>query len=216
MREVNSPYYPAYLKVKDKKCVVIGGGEVALRKVKSLLEHGAYVEVISPEISNELNELVEKGLVTLKGRRFQPGDLKGAFIAVAATDNNQVNMQAATEAREQSVPVNVVDDPEHSDFIVPSTINRGDVVIAISTGGKSPALARKIRTRIEQDIGEEFAALALLIEDVRTELKERKITVDGDSWQRALELDKLFSMLKQGERQKAREALLKNLDSRRE
>ncbi|HUU08288.1 MAG TPA: hypothetical protein VMW61_02065, partial [Dehalococcoidales bacterium] len=109
------------------------------------------------------------------------------------------------------VLVNVVDDAQNSDFIVPSCLRRGDVTIAVATAGRSPALARKIRTRLEKDFGEEYAALAQLIDEVRAEVKKRGITVGGDDWQEALDLDELTKLLRKGEREKARALILSRL-----
>ncbi len=207
-------YYPIFLNISGKRCVVVGGGQVALRKVRALLEHGASVEVISPDSCPELGQLAESGEIRVLNRECQAGDLKDAFIAIAATDNSDVNLQVVKEARSKAVLVNVVDDAENSDFIVPSYIRRGDVVIAISTAGRSPALARKIRTRLENDFGEEYASLALLVDEVRTEVKRQGIKVDGDTWQEALDLDLLTDLLRRGDNEKARAILLSNLKAR--
>ncbi len=204
-------YYPIYLNIRGKKCVVVGGGQVALRKVRALLEHGANVEVISPDLYSELGRLVESGEIRVLNREYQTGDLKGAFIGIAATDNNELNRQIVEEARRNAVLVNVVDDAEKSDFIVPSYLRRGDVAIAISTNGRSPALARKIRTRLEKDFGDEYAALALLVDEVRAEIKQEGIKVEGDGWQEALDLDLLIGLLRNGDRERARAVLLSNL-----
>jgi siroheme synthase-like protein len=206
-----SSYYPVALNVEGRKCVVVGGGQVSLRKVITLLEHGADVDVVSPELCTELSGLVKDGKIAARNRGFQSGDLKGSFIAVAATDDNRINEQVAKEAKASGIPVNIVDDPAGSDFIVPSSLSRGDVVIAVSTGGKSPALARKIRSKLEQDIREEYASLVELIDEVRTELKQKGLSIDSDSWQKALDLDVLIGMLKGGDRDKAKAVLLNNL-----
>lgn len=205
------PYYPAFLNIRGRKCVVAGGGPVALRKAKVLLEHGADVTVLSPELCSELTALAEGGRIRLLRRHYQMGDLQGAFMAIAATDDSRVNQQVTEEARRGGVLVNVVDDAESSDFIVPSLVRRGDITIAISTAGKSPALARKIRARLEKDFGKEFASLALLIDEVRTEVKQQGIEVNGDGWQEALDLDLLLDLLKKGNRGRAKAILLRNL-----
>ena len=205
------PYYPVFMNVKGKKCVVIGGGQVALRKVRILLEHGADVEVISPDLYPELAELAERGEIRALTREYQAGDLENAFVAIAAINNNEINQRVAVEARRRAVLVNVVDDAEKSDFIVPSYLRRGDVAIAVSTGGKSPALARKIRSRLEKEIGDEYALLASLISEVRIEVKQRKIKLDSDGWQEALDLDLLLELLRKGEEGRAKATLLSNL-----
>jgi len=205
------PYYPVFMNVKGKKCVVIGGGQVALRKVRILLEHGADVEVISPDLYPELAELAERGEIRALTREYQAGDLENAFVAIAAINNNEINQRVVVEARRRAVLVNVVDDAEKSDFIVPSYLRRGDVAIAVSTGGKSPALARKIRSRLENELGNEYALLACLIGEARDEVRQRKIKIDSDSWQKALDLDLLLELLRKGEKGRAKATLLSNL-----
>lgn len=207
--KASSPsYYPVFLDIAGKRCVVIGGGQVALRKVQTLLEYGAKVEVISPELCPELDAVTE---IHVSRRHYQLGDLKGAFLAIVATDNYGINHQIAREARSQAVLVNVVDDAEYCDFILPSLVRRGDMTIAVSTAGRSPALARKLRTRLEQDFGEEYAVLVRLIDEVRRDLKQRGITVDSETWQDALELDLLTGLVKLGQIEKAREILSRHL-----
>lgn len=201
-------YYPMFLKIRGKKCVVVGGGQVALRKVRVLLEHGASVEVISPDPCPELNKLAESGEVKVLRRHYQAGDLQGALIAIATTDNSDINQQVAKEAKGKAVLVNVADDPENSDFIVPSYMRRGDMTIAVSTTGRSPALARKIRTRLEKELGDEYASLVRLIGEVRAEVKRQGIKVSGDDWQEAIDLDSMLGLLKRGDEKKAKAVLL--------
>ncbi len=204
-------YYPIFMNIGGKKCVVVGGGEVALRKVKTLLEHGASVKVISPDLCSKLGQLAESGEISVLQRSYRAGDLQDAVIAIVATDDSNTNLEVVKEAQRRAVLVNVVDDAESSDFIVPSCMRRGDVTIAISTAGRSPALARKIRTRLEKDFGDEYASLALLIDEVRAEVKRQGIEVDGNAWQEALDLDLLSDLLRRGDNEKAKATLLSNL-----
>ncbi len=213
-REQLPPYYPVFLKIGGRRCVVVGGGQVALRKVTTLLEHRASVDVISPELCPGLIELAEDGQIRVFRRRYKAGDLQEAFIVITATDNSDINRQIAKEAKSKGVLVNVVDDAENSDFIVPSYVRRGDITIAVSTAGRSPALARKIRTRLEKDFGDEYASLAVLIDEARAEVKRQGIEVDGDAWQKALDLDLLSAMVRRGDREKAKDVLLRNLKTR--
>ncbi|MEE9366117.1 MAG: bifunctional precorrin-2 dehydrogenase/sirohydrochlorin ferrochelatase [Dehalococcoidales bacterium] len=216
MRKIDQvpAYYPVFLNIGGRKCVVVGGGQVALRKVKALLEHGADVKIISPDLCPELVQLAGSGEIHSLNREYHTGDLAGAFVAIAATDNIDINRQVVAEARSKAVLINVVDDAENSDFIVPSYLRRGQVTIAVSTAGKSPALARKIRSRLEKELGDEYALLALLINEVRSEVKREGITIDGDGWQEALDLDQLLGLLRRGEREKAKATLLSNLNFR--
>lgn len=207
----SSPYYPISLNVRGRKCVVIGGGQVALRKVRTLLEHGANVEVISPELCSGLGQLADKDSIHVLNRVYQEGDLTGAFITIAATDDSSVNQQVIGEARRKAVMINVVDDADNSDFIAPSYLQRGDITIAVSTAGRSPALARKIRTVLEKEFTDEYASLAQLVSEVRDQLKHQGIQVDGEGWQQALQLDSLIELLRQGETEKARSTLISNL-----
>lgn len=204
-------YYPLFLSISGRKCVVVGGGQVALHKVTTLLEHGAGVEVISPDFCAGLTQLAEKGKIAVVRREYRAGDLEGAVIAIAATDDRSTNLAVAKEARARAVLVNVVDDAGNSDFIAPAYVRRGDVTIAISTAGRSPALARKIRTKLEKDFGEEYASLAGLLGEVRSEVKRQGIKLDGDAWQEALDLDLLSELLSKEGKEKARAILLGNL-----
>lgn len=204
-------YYPVFLNISDKACVVIGGGQVALRKVQALIECGAAVKVISPDLCAELNQLAESGEIETQQRRYRDGDLKDAHIVIVATDDHDTNREVVKEANQRAVLVNVVDDAGNSNFIVPSSMRRGDVTIAVSTAGRSPALARKIRTRLEYYFGDEYASLALLLDDVRKEIKRRNIKVNGEVWQEALNLDLLNALIKNGKTREARDILLRNL-----
>ena len=207
-------YYPMFLNISGKRCVVVGGGRVALRKVRALLEHRASIEVISPDPCPELIELAEEGRIRTLRRHYQLGDLQKALIAIAATDNSDINQQVVKEAQGEAVLVNAVDDLENSDFIVPSYVRRGDMTIAVSTAGKSPALARKIRARLEKELGDEYASLVHLIGEVRAEVKRQGIKVSGDDWQEALDLDLMIDLLKRGDVEKAKAVLLDNLNIR--
>lgn len=216
MKKVNQglSYYPMFLNIGGKRCVVVGGGGVALRKVRALLEHGASVEVISPALCSELVELEKSERIRILHRHYQPGDLRRAFIAIAATDDSDINQQVVKEAQGKAVLVNAVDDPENSDFIVPSYVRRGGMTIAVSTTGRSPALARKIRARLEKELSDEYASLVNLIGEVRAEVKRQGIKVTSDDWQEALDLDLMIDLLKRGEVEKARAVLLDNLKAR--
>ena len=201
-------YYPVFLDIDGKKCVVVGGGQVALRKVTTLLDKGAKVEVISPELCPELAVNRE---ISISRRAYRDGDLNGAFIAVVATDNRETNHQIAREGRSRGVLVNVVDDAEYSDFILPALVHRGDITIAVSTAGKSPALARKLRIRLEKEFGEEYAVLVGIIEEIRRDIKLQGLNIDSETWQDALDLDLLTGLIKQGRTEKARETITRNL-----
>jgi glutamyl-tRNA reductase len=206
-----SSYYPIFLNLKGRRCVVVGGGSVAERKTGMLLEHQASVTVISPTLSIGLQHLAEQGAIQTIIRNYQTGDLEEAFLVIAATDDPCINTAIADQRRKQRALVNVVDDPEISDFIVPALVRRGDITIAVSTAGKSPALARKIRAELEKSFGAEYASLVRLVNEVRSELKRRGITVHGDDWQEVLDLDSLIEMIQAGRTDEVKAILLYDL-----
>jgi siroheme synthase-like protein len=191
---------------------VVGGGTVAWRKVKVLTEHGAEVRVISPELCPELRQMAAKGNIEALTREYEDGDLAGAFVVIAATDDTNINEQISKEAERRDQLVNVVDDAARSNFIVPSYLRRGDITIAVSTAGRSPALARKIRTELEEHFGDEYAALARLVKEVRTEFIDQGVTVSSQRWQQALDIDSLNEMLAAGKKKEARAVLLGRLE----
>ena len=209
-------YYPAFLNVKGKKCVVVGGGNVALRKVKILLSCGANITVVSPDIHPELIKLAERNAIRVFSRPYEPGDLKDAVIVIAATDGKQINRKVVHEGKEEGALVNVADDPGVSDFITPSFFRRGDLIIAISTGGRSPALARTIKTRLEQNFGKEYASLLSLIGEVRSRQKQKGIVVSPEAWQEALDLDLLTGLVRAGRQKEAKAVLMGKLEAQRE
>jgi precorrin-2 dehydrogenase/sirohydrochlorin ferrochelatase len=206
-----SSYYPVFLYLKGKRCIVVGGGSVAERKVEMLIEHQASVTVISPTLRRRLQYLADQGAIQTINRNYQTGDLKEAFLVIAATDDPSANAAVARQGRKQGALVNAVDDPKHSDFIVPSMVRRGDITIAISTSGKSPALARKLRTLLEAALPTEYASLVTLVSEARQELAQRRSSVDIDVWQRCLDIDILIEMIKKGQLKEARQKLVDDL-----
>ncbi|MDI6817510.1 MAG: bifunctional precorrin-2 dehydrogenase/sirohydrochlorin ferrochelatase [Actinomycetota bacterium] len=174
-------FYPLYVDLEGRKCVVVGGGEVAERKVASLLECGADVEVISPDSTPGLEELAREGRLKITRREYRRGDLSRATLAIVATDDNAVNTEVYREATDNQIPVNVVDVPELCSFIVPSTIRRGDLVISISTSGSCPALAKHIREELEETYRDEYGSFCDILRGFRARVidkyddpKERK------------------------------------------
>jgi siroheme synthase-like protein len=206
-----SSYYPVFLDLKGRRCLVVGGGSVAERKTRMLLEHNALVTVISPALNQGLQQLAEQGAIQVVPRNFKSNDLRGAFLAIAATDDPITNAAVSDKGRKQRILINVVDDPKVSDFIVPSIVRRGDITIAISTAGKSPALARKIRTELDAILPAQYARLLSLVSDVREELAQRQISVDSEKWQRSLKIDVLLEMIGKGQIDQARKKLIEDL-----
>ena len=209
--EAASPYYPILLNIQGKKCLVVGGGEVALRKVQMLVESGATVAVVSPTFCPELNQLVKDSAIRAIHRDYETEDLNDVFLAIAATDDIKINERIAAEARRTGILVNTVDKPDISDFIVPSYFRRGDIIVAVSTSGRSPALARKIRGEIERDLKAEYTQLAVIASEVRSELKQRGIFTSSDDWQEVLNLNSLIELIKRGKKKEAREIMLTRL-----
>ncbi|MBI3585385.1 MAG: bifunctional precorrin-2 dehydrogenase/sirohydrochlorin ferrochelatase [Nitrospinae bacterium] len=160
-------YYPAYLDIKDKRCLVVGGGAVAERKVNSLLKCGAKVSVVSPDLTKRLKELnSEREIKFLKGE-FKEKYLKDIFLVIGATDKSNVNFKVYESANKKNILVNIVDSPELCNFIVPSVVERGALTIAVSTGGKSPALSKKLRKELEDRYGFEYAKFLNLMGNLR-------------------------------------------------
>jgi len=211
MSDDSRSYYPVFLDVTGRNCIVVGGGLVALRKAKTLLEHGARVSIVAPSICTGLEELASHGELDTISRDYRKGDLGGAVLVIAATGDRAVNAIVAGDARESGILVNAVDDPENCDFIVPSCVRRGDLTVAISTGGRSPALARKIRTQLEDELATRYAPLASLAGEVREEVRRQGLDVGAEDWQRALNVDRLAGILQTSGPEEAKAALLDSL-----
>ncbi len=187
-------YYPVFLDIKDRVCVVVGGGSVAERKVLSLLRAGAFVKVISPELTKRLEKEKSKGRIKHIKRRYRKGDLKDAFLVIVATDSPEENKKIATE---KPALINVVDTPELCTFIVPSTVKRGPLTIAISTSGTSPALAKAIRKELEALYGKQFGAYLTKIKRLRAKaIKEIKDKKERERFLKSLASAKIIKTLR--------------------
>jgi siroheme synthase-like protein len=171
-------FYPVYLDLQNRRALVVGGGAVAQRKAESLLEAGARVTIVSPEATETLLEHSKAGRIVLHRRRFDLSDLDGVYIVISATDDVAVQAEVAAAAEARNIPVNTVDIPELCTFIVPAVVRRGSVTVAISTGGKSPALAAALRARMETILTDEVARTAYLLGAVRGEVHNRFKSVD--------------------------------------
>jgi precorrin-2 dehydrogenase/sirohydrochlorin ferrochelatase len=165
--------YPAVLKLEGRCCLVVGGGSVATRKTISLLECGAQVRLVSPELTKELQREVQRGKITHIKRIFEKVDLDGVYLVICATDNTELNSQIAEYCEALHIPVNVVDNPELSSFFVPSMIKRGPLCISITTGGNSPLFARRLRDELEKLIGPEYAEMVVSLGQVRRLIREQ-------------------------------------------
>ena len=176
-------YYPVYLNLTGKCCVILGGGTIAQGKIAALRDAGASITVISPEATEGIKRAAQRRDVTWLEREYEPGDLEGAFIAVAATNVWHVNRQIYEESEARGVLLNVVDDPDQCSFIAPSIVRRDPITLAISTGGASPALARKMREVLSEARVLQWAELAGVLAQARRVIKDQRTIIDPTRWQ---------------------------------
>lgn len=190
--------YPAILILDGRLGVVVGGGAVGARKARTLLDSGARVRIVDPEPDAAVRALARREDVEVRARAYEHGDLDGAAVAIASTDDPGVNHSVFNDATARGIPINVVDDPPRSTFIAPSIVRRGDLLIAISTGGTNPAMAVRIRERLEEEFGDEYAAYFALIR-----LLKATVEVSGSqaeraaAWYRVVDSD-VFDLVREG------------------
>lgn len=163
-------YYPVNLDIRNRKCLVVGGGAVGTRKVMTLLDCGAKVTVVSTDVAEKLQELSDSDIIKLEKRPFQVSDLDEMILVMGATDNQEINREIYSEAERLGILCNIADRPEDCNFILPAIVNRGDLIIAISTSGKSPAFAKKMRKDLEKEFGTEYAEFLKLMGEIRNKL----------------------------------------------
>ena len=208
--------YPINLDIKKRKCVVIGGGEVALRKVNSLLHCRAKVVVISPEVHPELQQLAKSKQIQINKRTYQAEVLKDAFLVIGATNDNKINRRIADDAKKRNMLVNIVDVPELCNFQVPASIRRGTLMLTVSTNGKAPALTKYLRKQLEEQFGLEYAEYLELLGEWRKEL--RKLVLNGKHREQILtaivESDILY-LLKRGLRKEAEQRIRQIIETKR-
>jgi precorrin-2 dehydrogenase/sirohydrochlorin ferrochelatase len=165
-------YYPIFLDVKDRACLVVGGGDVGVRKALGLERAGARVLVVSIQFASGL-QAMEKKRIQLECRAYEKSDLENIFLVFAATDNAHLNQMIQEDCKKENILCNIADAPDQSDFILPSIVERGDLLCAVSTSGSSPALAKKIRKDLESMFGPEYAVLLVLMGNIRKKLLEQ-------------------------------------------
>ena len=201
-------YYPVYVNLVGRKAVVIGGGHIAEGKVENLLTAEACVFVIAPKLTKALQRLRDELRITHIAREYQAGDLRGAFIAISATDDRATNARVWQEALARNILMNVVDDTPHCNFIAPSILRRGDLTIAISTSGKAPAVAVRLREQLEHTIGPEYAQFLTLAGQARAPLLAQTPDFEARKalWYRLVDSD-VFELLRQGDEAAARERI---------
>ena len=203
-------YYPVFLDLHKKRCVIIGGGALAESKIAKLLEAGAKITVVSPKINAGIKTLLKQGNVDWLDREYQTGDLAGAFLGIAATNVRPVNERIFQEAEKLGILLNVVDEPSQCTFIAPSIVNRGPVTVAISTGGASPALARKLRETLSDSPALEWADLAGVLSRARKQVKKQGAVIDPQRWQCCMTLE-LLAVVQDGREEEALSSLLAKL-----
>jgi precorrin-2 dehydrogenase len=202
------PPYPVNLQVGGRRCLVVGGGRVALDKVDGLLAAGAEVTVVAPEVDPEL----ESRPVTLERRPYRDGEVAGHRLVVVATGDPEVNAAVAADAEAAGIWVNAADDPEHCTFTLPARVRRGDLLLTVSTGGRSPAVASWARRRLEEEFGPEWEVLLDLVADARDELRAGGRSAEEVDWHAALDSG-MLDLVREGRVREAKERLQACLSS---
>jgi len=181
-------FLPVYIDIRGQRCLVVGGGEIAARKASLLAKAGGKIDVVAEEVSSGLRSVLASCEGQIFERRYQTSDLDGAKIVIAATNDEQINRQVSEEAKDRDLPVNVVDNPQLCSFILPAIIDRSPVVVAVSSGGQSPVLARLIRAKLETTIPASYGRLAKLVGAARDKVKERFETINQrrEFWEQTL------------------------------
>ena len=202
--------YPVVLDLTGRPCLVVGGGAIALRKVSALVEAGARVTVVSPSLTPALLRLAAEAPLRWQPREYAQGDAAGFTLVMVATDDRAVNAAVAAECRERGIWVNCADDPARCDFVLPSVLHRGAVTVAVSTGGRSPTMARLVREELDALLPRDVAPLTEVIADVRRSLREDGVSLDAERWQQALD-GELRSLVAAGRTTEARARLRERL-----
>ena len=198
--------YPVNLIVRGRRCVVVGAGRIAARKIEALLAAGADVHVVAPKLGDDVAALLEAGRVTVDEREFVPGDLDGAWLATTATDEPEVNRAVFEAGESRGVWVNSADDPANCSFTLMSVARRGDVVVTIGTGGRSPALAAWLKQRTQAELGPEYEMLVTLLSEAREELRASGRSTEDADWNRALDSG-MLDLIRAGKVGEAKELL---------
>ena len=204
--------YPVNLLVAGRRCVVVGAGRIAARKVQGLLAAGAVVHVVAPEVGPEVGALRDGGRITVDERPFEPADLDEAWLATAATPDPAVNASVYEAGQARRVFVNAADDPEHCSFTLMSTVRRGDLVVTIGTGGRSPALATYLKDHLATEIGPEWEVLLDLLSDERERLRAAGTSTETVDWRRAIDSG-MLDLIRTGRVAQAKELLRACLSS---
>jgi len=199
-------YYPINVDIREKDCLVVGGGQIASRKAESLLNAGGKVRLVSPKVTDEIEQWASVGKIQLALRPFEPADLEGCFLVIGATNVPAVHDAIYQLCHEKNILVNIVDVPNRCNFIFPAVIRRGNFMLAISTNGASPGFSKKIRRELEVEFGEEYGTFLNWMSDARNSVIE-KISVEADRKKvfESLIYSQVFDLLKEGKKDEARE-----------
>jgi len=204
------PYYPIYIDIEDRNVLIVGGGTVCARKAETMMRYGGRVTIVSPEITEEIAAWEADGALAVRHKTYEEADLDGASIVIASTDDQCVNARVARDCRRRKIPVNVVDVTHLCEFIVPAIIEKGSIQIAISTGGKSPALARTLKEDLIRTIGPEYAEVNDLLGTLRKSAKSVLPTdIDRKRFFDGIIAMGILDMLRDGKRREAYEAIAK-------
>jgi precorrin-2 dehydrogenase/sirohydrochlorin ferrochelatase len=209
----NFPYYPIYLDIEDRDVLIIGGGNVCARKAETMMKYGARVTVLSPECTDEIEGWASKHMLTIRRKMYEETDLTGASIVIASTDDQCINARIARDCRRRKIPVNVVDVTHLCEFIVPAIVERGSIQIAVSTGGKSPALARTLKEDLQKFVGPEYDEVNRILGTLRKSAKKTLPTdVDRKRFFDGILANGILDMLRGGRRREAFETIARACD----
>ena len=206
---VDETLYPINLRVRGRRCLVVGGGQVAMNKAEGLLEAGALVDVIALEVIRELDD---RPGVTVHRRAYRSGDVEGYRLVVAATGCGEVNAEVYRDGEAAGVWVNSADDPDHCSFTLPSRLRRGPLMVTCSTGGHSPALSRWLRRRLDDEIGPEYEILLCLLSEARQRIQAAGAHTEDRAWQDVLDSG-MLELIRSGETGRAKEMIDRLVDN---
>jgi siroheme synthase-like protein len=198
--------YPVNLLVAGRRCVVVGAGRIAARKIDSLLAAGADVTVVAPGVGAEVRAWADEGRLRLVERDFQPADVEGAWLVVTATDVAEVNRAVFVAGEERRIFVNSADDPANCSFTLMSVVRRGDIVVSIGTNGRSPALATFLKDHVRDEMGPEYETLLELLSEAREEIRSSGRSSEDSDWRAAIDSG-ILDLIREGRESEARELL---------
>ncbi len=207
------PYYPVYLDIEERNVLIIGGGNVCARKAETMMKYGAHVTIVSPEFTDEIEQWATQGVLTVRRKPYEEPDLDGASIVIASTDDPCINARIARDCRRRKIPVNVVDVTHLCEFIVPAIVESGSIQIAVSTGGKSPALARTLKEDLQKFVGPEYDEVNQVLGSLRSAAKKTLPTdIDRKRFFDSIIGKGILDMLREGRRNDAYAAIARSCE----